>query len=79
MKRIEKVFKYEDMSFDFIEEQLKGLIMELKKDIKHQEYIDEKCDNIIRHFKGTMENFKDRMNNEYCQKEFLKVVENEEV
>ncbi len=75
-EQIKKVFEYEDMDWSYIQHQLNGLIMEIKKPKERQAqyYIDEKIANMLRHFEGTVRNFGARMNHETCQKGFLKMV-----
>jgi hypothetical protein len=79
MKGMKALFKFEGMNYDYMDMQMEGVIEELKqpKENRHMDYINEKLDNLLRHFNSTVENFKSRIGNETNQDDFIEVVERE--
>ena len=77
MSKTKALFNTEDVNFGFIEEEIEGIFLELSKPEEHihQGYIDEKCENIIRFFTGTVKNFQRRSQYSEVRKKFLLLVE----
>jgi len=73
---IRKVFKFENLNPDYPEEQMKGLIGELKKPQveQNQGYITEKVSNIKSHYNNALDNFRLRIRNKNLQEKFLNEV-----
>lgn len=84
MEKIKQVFKWEGISFDYFNQQIEGLVLEISKpqEYQHIGYIEEKIENIKNSFNSTIDNFKGRITatespaiKEELQKDFLKLVE----
>lgn len=74
---IKKVFDFEGMDFDYIQYQLNGIIMEIKKPMNNQDkgYINEKINNVLKDFEMVIKNFGKRIaNGEEMQKKFLELI-----
>ena len=73
---IKEVFKFEEMNFDYINDQLRGLVLELHNKDQHLGYINEKIENLKRQFDSVIDNFQNRIKVKQLQQEFLKQIEN---
>lgn len=61
MNEIKDVFRFEDVRFDYINDQIEGLFKELNNKYQDEGYISEKLNNAINFFNEVMDNFKDRI------------------
>jgi hypothetical protein len=71
---VKKVIQFEDLNPDYPNQQLKGLIKEIKKPRQFQSkgYINEKVRNIKSFYEGAFSNFGSRISHPELQKSFLK-------
>jgi hypothetical protein len=69
---LRKMLKFEGSAQDYMDSQIEGIILESGKtpEYRHQYYIDEKVNNIIRFFDNAMDNFVIRMMNPTIRKEW---------
>jgi hypothetical protein len=73
MNNLRKIFKYEDMRLDFIEDEAEGVVRELSRpDYIDHGYVAEKVRNIKNHISGVLDNFESRMHDKECRDEFRK-------
>ena len=74
MKNLQKIFKFEQMSLDYIDEQMESLIRELTekpREYQDENYIQEKINNARNQFNQVLDNFARRIKIKEIREEFI--------